>query len=88
MGNEGVFSEDEDEDEDEDEEKCDEDACESKDTAKKKMLEDSGNNLEIVIDKLLLPKQQNDQEAGKTSNEEEAGVAKFVRAVGVREGHE
>ncbi len=33
---EGVFSEDEDKDKDEDEEKCDEDACESEDTAKRK----------------------------------------------------
>jgi hypothetical protein len=50
------------------------------------MLEDSGNNNnKIVIDQLLLSKQQNDQEAGKTSYEEEPGVAHFVRAVGVRE---
>ncbi len=36
VGNEDVFSEDEDEDKDKDKEKCDEDACESEDTTKRK----------------------------------------------------
>jgi hypothetical protein len=90
---EGVFRE-EDEDEDEEETEADEKKNAMKTLVSmgfprtpqtEKMLEDSGNNLEIVINRLLLSEHQNAQSAEKTSSEEKPGVEHFVGAVGVRE---